>query len=348
MSQFTASFLPLSAYPQWSRLVAQSLTGSIYSLPEYLDVLSDVGGGSYRVLGVFEKDELVAGIALYERKSFFGTFVSPRLLLYYNGIVLKQGSDGQRAIQALERVLRELPYGRLTFRSRGPSLDVRLLVSAGWQETPSYSYVVSLEDLDNLWKRIDKNQRRLVRRCEESGMTFSEDHDFESFYALHREIHLRKGAPLYLPKEQFVRYYKALSEKKLCQLYHARLVDGRAVATQLVLLGSHPITHTVSAAAADEYLRVGVNPYLRWKVFQKLSAAGYLGNDLTDAAPNAVTRFKAQLGGDLIMNPVLSKKDSAWFQVGNSLPRVLRKGKDLLRPFRDAMFGEKKNHQGIG
>lgn len=329
--------------------MAQSSMGSIYSLPEYLQVLSEITGGSYRVLGVFDGNELVAGIALYERKTSFGTFVSPRLLLYYNGLVLKQGLDEPRAIgviQILERALRELPYGRLTFRSRGPGLDVHSFVSAGWQETPSYTYVVSLENLDSLWKRIDKNQRRLVRRCEESGMIFSEDHDFESFYSLHEETHLRKGAPLYLPKDQFGYYYKALSEKKLCQLYHARLVDGRVVATQLVLLGSHPITHTVSAAATDEYLRVGVNPYLRWKVFQKLAGAGYLGNDLTDATPNAVTRFKAQLGGDLIVNPVLSKKDSTWFQLGNSLQRVLRRGKDVLRPLRDATVGQRKDAQG--
>ena len=38
------------------------------------------------------------------------------------------------------------------------------------------------------------------------------------------------------------------------------------------------------AGADPEHRRSGVSAFLRWTVFEKLAAAGYLGNDLTDAA----------------------------------------------------------------
>ncbi len=75
--------------------------------------------------------------------------------------------------------------------------------------------------------------------------------------------------------------------------------DGRAAATQLVLLGDHPVTHSVCAGAEPEWQKLGTTPYLRWKVFEQLAELGYAADDLTDAALNPVTRFKSQLGAEL-------------------------------------------------
>ena len=59
------------------------------------------------------------------------------------------------------------------------------------------------------------------------------------------------------------------------------------------------VSHTVSAAADADHLRMGATAFLRWKVLESLSALGYKANDLTDAALNPVTHFKSQLGGNL-------------------------------------------------
>jgi hypothetical protein len=83
----------------------------------------------------------------------------------------------------------------------------------------------------------------------------------------------------------------------------------------MVLLGGHPITHTVAAVADPELLSLGATPFLRWRVCEALSAAGFEGNDLTDASLNEVTRFKSQMGGDLVMNLVLSSPDTLRYRV---------------------------------
>jgi hypothetical protein len=111
------------------------------------------------------------------------------------------------------------------------------------------------------------------------------------------------------------------------------------MASQLVLLGSHPVCHTVSAGTDSEYMKSGVSAFLRWKSFERLSEMGYKGNDMTDAALNPVTHFKSQFGGDLHLNLVLTKPDRGGFllesmglQAGSAAKRGVRRMLARVRP----------------
>jgi hypothetical protein len=307
-------------FPAWSELVAASPEGSPYALPEYLETLCRSTGGTFRIRAVIKGEEIVGGIGLYMEKRRSGTVVSPRLLLYYNGPVLRAydtryPSDRTRRhvriLRALEASLRTDGFARLALKPRNPLGDVRIFDRNGWTARPGYTYVVPLADLEALEQRYDRNVRRLVNRARREGIELSIDEDFDAFYRFHRETHERKGAPLYLREAAFARYFRELRGKGLVELYHARLPDGRSAAAQLVLLGPHPVTHTVCAAADEELQNTGANPFLRCAAFEDLSRRGYEANDLTDASLNPVTDFKAQLGGDL----------EAHFEVSRSTPR---------------------------
>jgi hypothetical protein len=181
---------------------------------------------------------------------------------------------------------------------------------------------------------VDQNLRRLVDRCERAGLAVSDDADFEPFFRLHEQTHARKGAPIYLPRERFARWFERLHGLGLARLFHARLPDGRPVASQVVLLG-HPVTHTVAAASDAEHQSLGAAAFLRWRVFERLAALGARANDLTDASLNSVTRFKAQLGGDLLPCLVLESPETLRFRAG----RALRAGLASLRAGRRAPPG---------
>jgi hypothetical protein len=344
-TEVTTRLLAESEYPHWAALVANSPDGSIYSLPEYLGALCGAAGGRFRIL-VAERDEkIVGGIALYERQSRAGSYVTPRLLLYYNGFVLmphdtkypSQRTSWQlQTLTALEQALSRLGHARLRIKSRATLSDIRVFRAQHWSVDPGYSYVVDISDLAVAWDRIDKNLRRLVSRCKEQGLTASADSDFDAFYRLHTQIHERKGAALYLPHEAFRGFIERLRAQNLCRLYHARLPDGRAIASQLVLLGPHPVTHTVCAAADADFLNLGASAFLRWHVFEDLARAGYKANDLTDAALNPVTHFKSQLGGDLTLCLEIARPDSLRWrgaELAASIPgRAKRRLLRMLQP----------------
>ncbi len=334
----TARFLTESEYADWNTMVAAAPSGSIYSTPEYLDILCRTAGGSFRLLGAFQGDELVGGVALFERPSPAGVFVANRLLLYYNGLVLKdyatkypsERTDRQfAALAAIEEVLSGEKYARLSLHNRHTVTDLRPFFLRNWRISPDYSYVVSLSDMQVAWGRVEQNLRRLINRATEKGVVFTDDDDFGSYYAMHTSTAERKGAYIYLPREKYESYFRLLYAQGTCKLFQARMPDGRAVASQLVLTGRHPVTHTVSAAADGEFLNIGVNPFLRWRSFEALAKLGHTGNDLTDAFPNPVSKFKGQLGGDLVMNSMLSRPDSAAYRWMHRGQMAVDKGKVL-------------------
>lgn len=318
-SELTVRPLVEADFEAWLRLVALAPSGSIYARPDYLSALCQATDAGFRIIGVFKGLELLGGMPLYEVESPAGTVASHRLLLYYHSPVIRdyatrypsERTSRQLAIvQSLLTFLEGLPLVQLRLHIRHPISDVRPFLKARWTVRPHFSYIVPIEDLPTAWGKIEQNLRRLVDRAESNGIVMTQDDDFDSFYRLHLDTHNRKGAPLYLPRESFERFYRSLREKNLVQLFHARSAAGEVIATQLVLLGPNPVCHIVCAAADAESLSLGSTPYLRWKSFQVLSDMGYKGVDLTDAALNDVTRFKSQLGGELVTNWIVVRPEA--------------------------------------
>lgn len=313
--------------------------GSIFSLPQYLEVLCRAAGGRFSVLGVRDGAELVGGVALYENDSRFGTQVSPRLLLSYNGFVLRryetrypsqQTARHLKIMSGLVDVMARRGYARVTLNCRSSILDLRPFLVLGWWAFPSYTYIVPIADLELLWSRIEQNLRRLIKRCEKDGMTVTDDDDFEAFYRMHANTMERKGQAPYLPKPAFRQYFETLRAANLCRLFHARLPDGRPISTQLVLLGPSPVTHTVASAADAEFIQTGGTALLRWEAFKAISGLGFSGNDLTGAGLNPVTHFKSQLGGDLHLFLVVNSPRTFLYRVGSRAEAFYWKSRSAL------------------
>jgi hypothetical protein len=347
MSAVAVRPVPETQYALWNRLVAESPMGSPYSTPEYLDALCSGAGGTFRILGLWRGEELIGGIGLYERASAWGRYVWPRLLLYYNGPILRHfdtkypSQRTSRTVEALGALADALAgeYASLMLKSRSALDDLRPLLSRNWTVHAGYSYEVPLTDLAEQWGRVEQNLRRLVERARQQGLQFSDDDDFAGFYALHQSTLGRRGVASYLPREGFARWFERLKSQGLCRLYSARLPDGRIAASQLVLTGQHPVSHTISAAADPALQNTGANPFLRWRAFEVLAGAGYTGNDLTDASLNPVTHFKAQLGGKLCLTLVAECHPSWRWRAGTRLEQgyrsMRRLASDLYHRVRD-------------
>jgi len=331
MSSTTTRFLTSEEYPKWDAFVEKSSSGSVYSTARYLAALCAATHSTFRILAAYRGSELFGGIALYETASRWGSAVSNRLLLYYNGFVLRDSlskypaertSEQQATLKALVEALEQGAWGRIILHHRSPVQDLRVLQVHGWFVTPTYSYVVPLTNLTQQFELVDKNLRRLIRRAEDEHLVVTEDEDFDSFFKLHEEVHQRKEAPLYLPRPVFQKYFEQLRREQLATLYQVRQTDGRAIAAQLVLLGNHRICHTVCAGSHPDGLKNGASAFLRWKAFESLAARGYQGNDLTDAALNPVTKFKSELGGNLELTLVSTSPERGAFRVASTFERL--------------------------
>lgn len=328
-ARVTTRDLAPSEYDEWSTLVGTSEHGSVYALPTYLEALCQATGARFRVVGAFLDGRLVGGVPLYERRARSGLFVANRLLLYYNGIVLKlpqkkfpSDATAQEltVLEALAEDLGRRPYVHVQLHNRSTVQDIRPFLARGWQPRLSYTYTIGLSDTAQQWERVDPNLKRLIGRCEREGVEYREDDDFDALFRLHLRTHQRKGAPLYLSESVFANFYAELKAAGLARLGHA-VFDGKVIASQLMLTGPHAVAHTVCAGADDDYLRMGASAFLRWHGCLALARAGYVANDLTDAALNPVTRFKSQLGGELTATWSISRRESLAYRIESALQR---------------------------
>ena len=320
--------LESTEFAAWNSLVAASSDGSAYALTNYLDLLCRASDASFRILGAFLDGELVGGVPLYERASRWGRYIANRTLLYYNGLVLqlpekKYPADATaqklKVIEALATSLDRSNYASIQLHHSSTIDDLRPFQARGWRVELSYTYVIPLVEPAAQWERVDPNLRRLIRRCEREGVVYREDRDFGALFRLHDATRRRKDAPQYLPEDRFSAFFDQLADLGLVRLSHA-VFDGKVIASQLNLTGPNPIAHTVCAGADAAYLSTGANAFLRWHACLALAASGYRGNDLTDAALNPVTRFKSQLGGQLVASGTVSRTRS----VGLSVSKALR------------------------
>ncbi len=335
MSETEIKELGANDMAQWRALVASSPEGSAYNDPDYLAALCEATGARFRIIGAWRADKLEGGVALFERWTVAGRIVSPRLLLYYSGPVLARhttkypSEQTSRHVDVLGRLAQHVAgmgFGSVVLKAMPSLTDVRPFLATGWDASPAYSYIVRLDDLPQQWARVEQNLRRLVKRCtDRDGITFAADDDFEAFWRLHELTLSRKGAALYLPKPQFARFFERIKAQGLARIYHARLPDGTAIATQLVLTGPYAATHSVCAGGDPAHAKLGAQAFLRWRVFEHLAGLGHKSNDLTDAALNSITHFKSQLGGDLAPTFVLesprTKRYAAVTSVGNAARR---------------------------
>lgn len=318
-----------SEYGDWRQLVVASEHGSVYALPEYLEALCRATDARYRIVATFLDDQLVGGVPLYERRSRAGPYVANRLLLYYNGIVLKlppkkwasdRAAMNTLVLGALSESLERFGYAHMQLHNRSTLDDVRPFLQRGWSPSLSYTYVVSLVDLTAQWERVDPNLKRLITRCGRDGVSYREDDDLDALFRLHLQTHQRKGAPLYLPALAFRRFYDEVRKAGLARLGHAVLGD-QVIASQLMLTGPHPVGHIVCAGADEQYLKLGANGFLRWHSFLARQRDGFRAMDLTDAALNPVTRFKSQLGGELTPTWSLERTPSRLFRLEAEVQR---------------------------
>ncbi|MGH6624619.1 MAG: GNAT family N-acetyltransferase, partial [Burkholderiaceae bacterium] len=264
--------LGASEFDAWRGMVAASEQGSVYALPEYLEALCRAANATFRIVAAYLDDQLVGGIPLFERRSRAGTYVANRLLLYYNGIVLRlppkkwlsdRATLNALVLAALATDLEQRGYAHLQLHNRSPLDDVRPFLQRGWAASLSYTYVVSCADPTEQWEKVDPNLKRLISRCERDGVTYREDGDLDALFRLHLQTHQRKGAPLYLPESAFRRFYDDIKNAGLARLGHAVLND-QVIASQLMLTGPHPVGHIVCAGADEQHLKLGANGFLRW------------------------------------------------------------------------------------
>ena len=329
-----------SQYALWDRIADAAAGGGVYARTDYLQVLADVTDGRLRVAGVYDKDQLVGGIAMLETMQDGRRRIGGRYLLYYSGpIVVRDPRSGLAAWQSragavvaeIERYLRSSDFGIVTIRGHHDVVDFRPFADNGWRMTPTWSCVVDIRGDDAGLADRHRNVRRQVRQAESAGLRVWSANDPDAFWRLHAGTCQRKGFSTYLSEPAMQTYLQRVSELGIGTTWFCGIDETAPVATILTLQSRHPVAHMVCAASEEDLPVPGLNAAFRCAIFDRLAASGVERVDLTDAHNPDVFRFKNQLGAQLVTNHEIERPLTPADRRREVVGKAVERGKSIAR-----------------
>lgn len=220
---------------------------------------------------------------------------------------LHQSSQDRHSSRVIAALLKAVEGQRgATVRMLPSTGDIRELLEAGWQATPTFSYEMDLHSLEHTWAAMDGDRRRLVRRAERLGYCVIEHrHTFgdatlavDELIRLHAAQQQAYGPVTPPSRAAMLHIVNELLRSECGRLFIARDGDGSAVAAQLVVVWGDRAANLFTGSSPADAKR-GANTLLRWTAASHLHDEGVVRLDLNGARPGAAGRFKASLGAEL-------------------------------------------------
>jgi hypothetical protein len=295
----------------WDELVVSSAQGNRFILSKWLKMLVDTSQFELRVdkVGCIDsKGKLLAGWVI-PYKQTWRVRRSYGFGLRFSGPLLSpEVGNGARKITALS-LLSEYAranYGMINAENHPTFLDLRVFLSDNWIVVPNYMHVWDLTDPDAVFRNMNGEKRREVRRGLEAYNHSREelsDNTFEQFITLYQcTMELRHQVSLGGGWINELRTRLMLmAEMDGCRLYTARSESGELMAGLLVLMSPEDFTAYYWMAAYDQEQRDSrLLPSLYWYANQDICASApqikYI--NLGVSPQRSLSRFKDMLGAE--------------------------------------------------
>lgn len=183
---------------------------------------------------------------------------------------------------------------------------------AGYQQTTRYSYLLDLQDIDQVQKGFNRNIRRNIKKAQQQ-LRVVHDLSIEDFYQLNKLSFDRQGIPIPYSFEQFRRHDEALAQHHARQLFFAVDENDRI----------HSASYLIWDKVSSYYHLSGDDPELRdsgagilliWKAIQfTKNQLGLSTFDFEGSMMKNVEAIRRQFGAKQVPYFSLSNYDSRLF-----------------------------------
>ncbi len=223
------------------------------------------------------------GIVQGTYSSYFGFGMT--LSVIRGPIVEPQSEEKSRLVGTLLKELED--YGK-----RKRIIHVQILVPDSWQLQEVFhkmgyasvarinEYVVNLEEgVQKLWKSIDHNKRRNIKKAEKEGVEIVQSNchdDLEDFISMHKAAVKRGGFSTY-PRSWFEVVWKTYNPE-LSKLFLAYWKGKSVSGVHIVIQGK--TVYALSAGSLTEGWEVRPNDIMHWKVMEWACQNGYSKYDM--------------------------------------------------------------------
>jgi len=307
MSEFrTTSPASDADWKEWDEFVRRHQDASIYHLSDWARVLKRGFGYAARSLAIREANgSIVAVVPLFEVRGI----ASRRLVgvpFRDQGGVLATSPESERAAYVAARhSVKDTGASSVVLKSCS-AVDEEIARAEGFSVSKYWVHSVMPLQKGDLWNRVGKKNRNMVRQAERNALTFEWRRGPEqaaAWHQLHRSTQSRLGVPVF-PRA----------------LFEAMLDEGREWARFLVILGPKgPVAGGLFFAFADRYVygysastpegqEMRANDLMLFEALREAERSGAHSFDFGSDSPkqDSLLAFKKKWGAEQSLTTVLS------------------------------------------
>ncbi len=280
----------------WNRFVEDSKQGNFFSTSLWMYVLNKYPDGNAKLLGVFNSNELVSGVLLYERKKALLNIMAYPPLTPFTSILFKHIMPQKKIIESFCNYLNKR-YNFIALQLDPSIKDIRPFLWKGWKPVVNYTYEIDISDTILLWEKIDKDAKYEINKAKKNNVKIIEGDNIEKFLNLYEKTFLKQGLRTPLNKDFIKEMFEILSKDNKARLYYAKTSEGHIISGSIVVWDSKRAYYLLSASEPGE--NIGANYFLLWHIITDMSKL--LDKiDLVGANIPSVARFKRKIATRLV------------------------------------------------
>jgi len=274
---------------QWNELLMKSEVCDAFQTYEWAQVQRNSLGVQPYFLTVYDNRNMVGGV-MYFKKKTFGMLDSYEV----RGGPLYSGANKLQIMKSIIKTLREkrkkaaymlfvpYPLTNLSF--------AQMFKTEGYHSIVFRTLIVDLDrPLDDVWKALDKDARRGVRKAKRLGVDATVAHTWEEwkeYYGLHL-LHSKEKHYPPEPRRFYEEMFK-LHRKNMSRLFVAKL-ENCIIAGTLCLIYRENLVG-IRSASSDAFLKYQPNNLAHWKSIEWAKENGVKIYDF-DGLPLEQTKY---------------------------------------------------------
>jgi lipid II:glycine glycyltransferase (peptidoglycan interpeptide bridge formation enzyme) len=258
-------------------------------------------------------------------------------------------AEKNEKLQLVENLLKELE----DYSKRKRIIEAQIFVPDSWQfqevlHRKGYApageieneYIVNLEKgVEKLWKSIDHNKRRNIKKAKKEGVEIVQSHsreDLETYISIYQATAKRKGLPTY-PRSWFEAVWKTYNPE-LTKVFLAYWKGKGISGVHIVIHGK--TVYALSAGSLPEGWKVRPNDLMHWKVMEWACQNSYSKYDMgyvpeplptEDSSNWGIWRWKKEWNGSLERTQTFSKTFLPRYKLILQAKKLVERGYKVIK-----------------
>jgi glycosyltransferase involved in cell wall biosynthesis len=296
---YIAHELKPEAFDVWNTFVDTSPQGDVFCYTWWLDAITK---GNFKIVAIFEKDEIVAGMPL---AYYLGKINEPPLTRTLGPLFKPLTGLSERDKTTIQRkwlnlLLDEIPLDEFEqFCTSHHFNDWLPFRWRGLKQSTRYTYIIDYQkkSIDDIWQALNENKKRDLKKARQNKLSVQVIDDAHLFYQLVEQTYQRQGLTFRFAADDFMELDEAVNKNNSRKIFLASDENGRPHAAVYVAHNDKSAYYLL-AGNKSEYRKLGGGTLALWEAIRyfhsRVTFFNFGGSDI-----ERIEKYVRGFGGEL-------------------------------------------------